>query len=103
MNDSKPYAKTRPWYSREPLWLTPEWHWKPANDQNCCDWGIRWLWLQVWSAMSPSVGVTVVLIASEGPYVQLNAIYHHIRVYVPFPCALRSFSYKYFWRKGNKR
>lgn len=93
----------RPWYSRGPIWLLPEfWH-RPPNEHNCRDWGFSWLTLQVWSAMSPQVSVSVGLCVSMGPHIQVNALYHHVRLSIPLPVGLHILSHRYLWRKGTRK
>lgn len=87
-----------PWYRRGPIWLLPEWGFRPADEQNCCDWWFNWLTLSIWSAMSPAISVSVSLEFEMSPHIQINALYHHIRLSLPMPGYFAAWSYRYLWR-----
>lgn len=101
--DTVAYCIPKPWYRREPFYLLPDWGYRPANEHNCSDWHFAWLSLQVWSAMSPSVSVSAALTFDPGPHVQINALYHHVRLTLPVPWKLRAWTQRHLWRRGTRK
>lgn len=91
-----------PWYCREPFRLLPHTYYRPADEWNCSSWGISWLFLHVWSAMSPGISASISIEADPGPHVQINALYHHVRLTLPMPYRMRAWTQRKLWRKGTR-
>src|SRR5262245_16922194 len=96
-------ARKRRWWNNAKFPLVPLFDYRHGDDWNAPDFNFSWLFLRVWTIMSPEVRVEVG-IGEDGIFVGGILVYLRWFIWVlPFPSFIRRWSYNHLWRLGSDR
>jgi hypothetical protein len=91
---SEEYMKYNKWYYWERFSLVPRLRIRPADRHNEWNFDFHWLFLRMWSMLSPDIGIELQL-SDQDLYLRVMIPYLIVRISIPiFP---RSFMQK-LWR-----